>query len=68
MAIALARTHGRLAWFLASCIHMFAHPSLAGTAGRRRNGLRTLHPASEQFTDAENAVWQLAAVLTCIAA
>ncbi|WP_030762137.1 hypothetical protein [Streptomyces sp. NRRL F-2664] len=69
LAMALAGTHGRLAWFLAACIealspvlHWRALPADDGPA------FHTTYPAPGQFADAENAVREMAAALTRIAA
>ncbi|MFF5425442.1 MULTISPECIES: hypothetical protein [unclassified Streptomyces] len=69
LAIALARTHGRLAWFLAACIEALS-PVLhwrALPSGGGRN-FDTSHPTPGQFAEAEGAVRQLTALLLRIAA
>ncbi|RSS81478.1 hypothetical protein [Streptomyces sp. WAC06614] len=69
LAMALARTHGRLAWFLAACIEALS-PVLHWRA-LPAGGLRafdTVRPTPEQYTDAEHAVRALAAALTRLAA
>lgn len=69
LAITLARTHGRLAWFLAACIEALS-PVLhwrALPSGGGRN-FDTTHPTPGQFAEAEGAVRQLAAVLLRVAA
>ncbi|GJF30379.1 hypothetical protein KNE206_30790 [Kitasatospora sp. NE20-6] len=65
LAIALARTHGRLAWFLAQgsaaltpVLHWRALPAGDGPA------FNTVLPTAEQFTRAEDAVRRLSAMLT----
>ncbi|GAA3387026.1 hypothetical protein [Streptomyces roseoviridis] len=69
LAITLARTHGRLAWFLAACIEALS-PILHWRAlpAGQAPAFGTTHPTPEQLTDAEDALRQLAATLTRIAA
>ncbi|WP_033825589.1 hypothetical protein [Kitasatospora sp. MBT63] len=65
LAIALSRTHGRLAWFLAGgsaalspVLHWRALP--AGD----RPAFNTVRPTPQQYADAEDAVRRLGAMLT----
>ncbi|MHC6624593.1 hypothetical protein ACYTFC_00540 [Streptomyces globosus] len=69
LAIALARTHGRLAWFLAACIEALT-PVLHWRTLPPGDGpdFDTVQPAREQLADAEDAVRRLAAVLARIGA
>ncbi|MEU1508138.1 hypothetical protein [Kitasatospora sp. NPDC005748] len=69
LAIGLARTHGRLAWFLAGCsaalspvLHWRALPAGDGPT------FNTVVPTAEQFTQAEEAVRRLASMLARISA
>ncbi|MER7519092.1 hypothetical protein [Streptomyces sp. NPDC126499] len=69
LAITLARTHGRLAWFLAACIEALS-PILHWRAlpAGEAPAFGTTHPTPEQLADAEDALRDLAAALNRIAA
>jgi hypothetical protein len=57
LAISLARTHGRLAWFLSGALSTL-EPVLHWRAlpADREGAFGTILPSSEQYTEAEDAV------------
>ncbi|MFJ9823314.1 hypothetical protein ACIRSU_02940 [Streptomyces sp. NPDC101160] len=69
LAIALARTHGPLAWFIGAGVEALS-PILHWRAlpADETPSFGTTHPAPARLTDAESAVRQLAAALSRIAA
>ncbi|WP_395570323.1 hypothetical protein [Streptomyces sp. BK79] len=64
LAISLARTHGRLAWFLSGALNTL-EPVLHWRAlpADRGGAFGTVLPSSEQYTEAEDAVRRLQDVL-----
>ncbi|WBP91905.1 hypothetical protein [Kitasatospora cathayae] len=69
LAIALARTHGHLAWFLSGAVTVL-EPVLRWRAllAEDDHAFGTVPPALEQYTEAENAVRRLQATLARITA
>jgi hypothetical protein len=67
LAISLARTHGRLAWFLSAALNTL-EPVLHWRAlpADRGGSFGTVLPSSEQYTEAEDAVRRLEDVLAQI--
>jgi hypothetical protein len=64
LAISLARTHGRLAWFLSGALNAL-EPVLQWRAlsADRGGTFGTVLPSTEQYTEAEDAVRRLQDVL-----
>ncbi|WP_243437664.1 hypothetical protein [Streptomyces sp. FH025] len=69
LAIALARTHGRLAWFLSSALTVL-EPVLRWRAlpAEDDHAFGTVPPAPGQYTEAEDAVRRLQTTLARITA
>ncbi|RZU22066.1 hypothetical protein [Streptomyces sp. BK239] len=69
LAISLARTHGRLAWFLSGALNAL-EPVLRWRAmpADRGGSFGTVLPSSEEYTEAEDAVRRLQDALAGIAA
>jgi hypothetical protein len=67
LAISLARTHGRLAWFLSGALNAL-EPVLHWRAlpADRGGTFGTVLPTAEEYTEAEDAVRQLQDVLAQI--
>ncbi|MGW5847674.1 hypothetical protein ACWFQ8_06840 [Streptomyces sp. NPDC055254] len=67
LAISLARTHGRLAWFLSGAIHAL-EPVLRWRALPAGHGgtFGTVLPTPDEYTEAEEAVRRLQDALTRI--
>ncbi|MDR6977590.1 hypothetical protein J2X68_004309 [Streptomyces sp. 3330] len=69
LAISLARTHGRLAWFLSSALHalepVLRWRSLPADVG---GSFGTVLPSPEEYKDAEDAVRRLQDALAVITA
>ncbi|MFJ3205580.1 hypothetical protein [Streptomyces sp. NPDC086989] len=68
LAISLARTHGRMAWFLSGALHAL-EPVLRWRALPSDGGgtFGTVLPSSEDYTEAEDAVRRLQDALAQIA-